>query len=73
MWCTVFDSTNPVCSAEYHGKEQLSLPDSDSSPELTLILRLSVRANFQLFELMLIFQHKISANSLRHYTAAFFY
>ncbi|KRY30404.1 hypothetical protein T01_7074 [Trichinella spiralis] len=41
MKCTVFDTLNPVCSAEYHGKEQLSLADSDSSPELALLLHLS--------------------------------
>ncbi|KRX27623.1 hypothetical protein T07_8219, partial [Trichinella nelsoni] len=40
QFCTVFDTLNPVCSAEYHGKEQLSLADSDSSPELALLLLL---------------------------------
>ncbi|KRY28642.1 hypothetical protein T01_7409 [Trichinella spiralis] len=37
MHCTALDTQNTVCFADYHRKEQLTLADSASLPELDLL------------------------------------
>ncbi|XP_003381907.1 conserved hypothetical protein [Trichinella spiralis] len=45
MHCTALDTQNTVCFADYHRKEQLTLADSASLPELDLLPLLFDKSN----------------------------